>query len=67
VLTPIWTAVVGFVVCFAAGTGFQFLMGLPPEQVRRNLLPGVLTSLAVALYAFFAGRSRHALGGDLEK
>jgi hypothetical protein len=66
-MTPFWTAVVGFVVCFAAGTGFQFLMGLPPEQVRRNLPPGVLTSLAVALYAFFAGRSRRGLSGDPRK
>lgn len=53
-LNPIWRAVVGFVVCFATGTAFQFLLGLSREQVRPNLFAGVLTSLAVALYSYFA-------------
>ena len=57
-MRPAFKAAVAFLVCFAAGTLFQTLFQLPPDEVRRNLPAGLLTSLVVALYSYFAGRAR---------
>lgn len=40
----------GFLVTFASGTLIQVLLRYPREQIRRNLVPGIVTSLAVAVY-----------------
>jgi hypothetical protein len=54
-MSSLFRAVVAFAVCFAVGTLFQILLRLPREHVRRNLVAGLLTSLIVALYVYFAG------------
>jgi hypothetical protein len=50
-LRALLIAVFSFVACFASGNLIQVILGFPRDQIRRNVLPGILTSLAVAAYS----------------
>ena len=49
-----------FGVCFVVGNGIQLLLGLPVQQIRQNLLPGLVSSSIVALYVLI--RRKHRRG-----
>jgi hypothetical protein len=49
-LRTILIAVVSFTACFASGNLIQLVLRYPRDQIRRNLIPGIVTSLAVAIY-----------------
>lgn len=49
-LRTLLIAVLSFVACFASGNLIQMLLRYPREQIRRKLVPGIMTSLAAAVY-----------------